>query len=168
MDLVVIVEPSDGDYPGHMVVGQEGESSSRFFGFHLDPDSLPAENRAPEHWQDYLYRHKVLGEIQDESEYVSGIRQQKPGLIYEKRAICAVSIDSLMPPPAAWKHWAHYSFRPDDFHTDAVPCYNCVTWATMIANTLVPGFITPVRQGQIKLIVRQLKDAGRKKGAKDG
>jgi hypothetical protein len=38
----------------------------------------------------------------------------------------------------------------------------------MIANTLVRGFITPVRQGQIKLIVRQLKDAARKKGAKDG
>jgi hypothetical protein len=162
MDLVLIVEPSDGNYPGHMVVGQETGTNSQFFGFHLDADLLPAEYHAPEHWQKYLYANRILGEIREESEYFQLVRQRKAGRIYEKRIACEVPIETQIPSPAKWKHWAHYSFRPDDFHTEGDPCYNCVTWATMIANRLVPGVVTPVRQGQIKLIVRQLKDAARK------
>ena len=89
-------------------------------------------------------------------------------LIPTKRLACNVPIDPLIPPRVDWKHFANYSFSPDDFHSDASPCYNCVTWATMIGNKLVPGFLTPVRQGRIKLILRQLRAEAGKKGETDG
>jgi hypothetical protein len=168
MDLVAIVEPSGGDYPGHMVIGQESETASKFFGFHLDGDLLPAEYREPERWQEFLYANRILGEIREESSYVERIRREKAKSLCEKRIVCDIPIETVIPLPANWNHCAYYSFCPDDFHSDADPCYNCVTWATMIANKLVPGFITPVRQGRIKLIVKQLKGIARKKGKTDG
>src|SRR4051812_13483533 len=112
MDLVVIVEPSDGSYPGHMVVGQESDHTFQYFGFHLDPDSLPAEHRAPAQWQEYLYASKIWGEIREESDYVRLIRQRASTKIYEKRVTCKVPIELQIPLPREWKHHAHYSFRP--------------------------------------------------------
>jgi hypothetical protein len=168
MDLVVIVEPSDGAYPGHMVVGQEGDNESRFFGFHMDAALIPDEYRTPDRWQEFFYSHKIPGEIREESSHVERIRREKAKKLCEKRIPCETPIETVLPPPATWKHCASYSFRPDDFHSDADPCYNCVTWATMIADKLVPGFIRPVRQGRIKLIAQQLKGRSRRKGKKDG
>jgi hypothetical protein len=55
-----------------------------------------------------------------------------------------------------WDNVARYSFNPDDFHRPDDPCYNCVTWATMIANRHAPGMLVPIRQGRIAAMVRQL------------
>src|SRR5262245_48960397 len=109
MELVVIVEPSDGDYPGHMVVGQESEAGSTFFGFAFDGNLVPAEYRESEQLQEFLYSNKILGEIREESDYVERIRREKAGRICEKRIACDIPIESVIPTRATWKHCAYYS-----------------------------------------------------------
>src|SRR5580698_2091785 len=156
MELVAIIRPSEGAYPGHMVIGQESVTGeARFFGFLFDPETFPVEYRPPERWQEFFYANKIMGQIQDESGFVTLLRGKIANALLERRVICDVPIESQIPPESDWKRFAYYSFRPDDFHSDSDPCYNCVTWAIMIGNKLVPGFLMPVRQGRIKLIIRQ-------------
>lgn len=168
MELVAIIRPSDGTYPGHMVIGQESDTGeAKYFGFLFDPETLPAEYRPAERWQEFFYSNKIPGEIQDESAFVALVRGKLAHSLLEKRLICEVPIKSQIPPQSDWKPFASYSFRPDDFHSDGDPCYNCVTWAIMIGNKLVPGFLTPVKQGRIKLIIRQLRAVADKTGDQD-
>jgi len=86
----------------------------------------------------------------------------------EKRIACETTVETVLPPADEWKDFADYSFNPDDFHSDANPCYNCVTWATTIGNKIVPGFLEPVRQGRMKLMVRQFRQAMDDRGGSDG
>ncbi len=169
MELVAIVEPSSGTNPGHMVIGQEAVGAEpRFFGFRFDPNSLPDEFQSPDRWQEYFYSKKTLGSIHDETLYVRNLRKRNPDDCCEKRVVCDVLLESTLPPEPNWKHFAYYSFRPDDFNSDAEPCYNCVTWAIMIASKLVPGFLLPVSQGRIKFILRQLRAAAANSGESNG
>jgi hypothetical protein len=64
---------------------------------------------------------------------------------------------TIIPAEDQWRGYHRYSFNPDDFHSEAVPCYNCVTWATRVGNLLVIGFLIPVRQGRVKAIIQQLQ-----------
>jgi hypothetical protein len=158
MDLIALVEPSQGVEPGHMVIGQESEDgSSRYFGFRFNPASLPPEFQSAERWQEYLYSNKVPGNIHNEAKYVRDLRDDATRVALEKRSLCANLIETQIPPRNKWRLFASYSFRPDDFHSDADPCYNCVTWAIMIGNSMVEGFLKPVRQGRIKSIIKQIR-----------
>jgi hypothetical protein len=169
MELFVLVEPSNGTDPGHMVIGQESaEGEVKYFGFHFDPDDLPAEFQPKERWQEYLYSNKTPGHISDDLTYVQGLFGDKARRFLEKRVVCDVAVETVIPAQTEWEGVADYSFSPDDFHSDASPCYNCVTWATMIANKLIPDFLTPVRQGRIKWIVKQLRAEAGKTGDQNG
>jgi hypothetical protein len=168
MELVALVEPSESYDPGHMVIGQEGDgTASRFFGFRFDPLDLPVEYRDRARWQEYLYANKVLGSIEDDTVLVERLRREKPDVLTEKRTECDSRLEPHLPTSEQWTHFAFYSFRPDDFHSDAEPCYNCVTWATMIGNKVLPGFLVPVRHGQIKLMLRQLTGSANEEGKID-
>jgi hypothetical protein len=168
MALVALVQPSHGVDRGHIVISQETQDETRYFGFRFDPEDLPAEARSPERWQEYLFSNKVVGYISDELEYVQRMRSLNAKAFLEKRVACTVAIESVLPPRAEWRPFADYSFSPDDFHSDANPCYNCVTWAIMIGDKLVPGFLTPVRQGRIKLIIRQIRRGNKQAGGTNG
>jgi hypothetical protein len=169
MELVALVEPSQGLDPGHMMIGQEfDDGTSRYFGFRFDPADLPEDYRDPKRWQEYLYSNKILGSIDNDTLLVDRFRREKPDSVVEKRIHCDSPLEPHIPAPELWKHCASYSFRPDDFHSDEEPCYNCVTWATMIGNKVVPGFLAPVRQGQIKLVLRQFADSTSNTGETDG
>ncbi len=169
MELIVLIEPSNGINPGHVTIGQESvEGVTKFFGFHFDPDELPAEFRPPERWQEYLFLNKTLGHVRDDMRYVHGLRSDETSKFFEKRAVCDTGVETVIPARADWDSFADYSFSPDDFHSDADPCYNCVTWATMIGNKVIPGFLRPVRQGRMKLIVKQIRAGTGKTGDHDG
>ena len=168
MDLVALVQPSHELDPGHMVIGQESQHTVAFFGFRFDPEDLPAEFQPPERWQEYLFSNTVIGFIIDDLPYVQKTRSLDATAFMEKRVACELPIESALPPCADWRGIAQYSFSPDDFHSDATPCYNCVTWATMVGNKIVPGFLAPVRQGRIKLIKRQFRHADNQAGGSDG
>ena len=169
MEIVVLVEPSDGPNPGHMVIGQESaEGDTKYFGFNFDPDDLPAEFQPPERWQEYLYSNKTPGHISEEMTYVKGLFGDRERRYYEKRVVCDVALETVIPVRADWGKFADYSFSPDEFHSDASPCYNCVTWATMIGDKVILGFLTPVRQGRIKLIVKQIRAEAGEGGDDDG
>jgi hypothetical protein len=164
MDLVAIVEPSKGIEPGHMVIGQElDDGSSRFFGYRFDPTELPAEFQTAERWQEYLFHNKTFGTIYEEKKYLQDLFDSGD-VFFEKRAPCGEVIETKLPPPSEWFHYGDYSFSPDDFHSEEHPCYNCITWATMIGNRLVQRFLTPVRQGRIKLMVKQIRRDGHARG----
>ena len=169
MELVVMVAPSDGTNPGHMIIGQESAAGDgKFFGYRFDPIDLPAEYQTADRWQEYLFSNKILGEIRDETDHARRVRLNTVATYYEKRTFCDVSIETQIPPTATWRRIAYYSFSPDDFHSEASPCYNCATWATMVGNNLVPGFLTPVRQGRIKLIIQQIQLGASQAGETDG
>src|SRR6266404_1823732 len=136
MDLVVLVEPSKDTDPGHMVVGQESDEGVSYFGFHFDPKDLPVEFQRRERWQEYLINHKTAGHISDDFTYVQGLLGDKARKFLEKRVACEVAVETVIPAPPDWGKVGDYSFNPEDFHSDASPCYNCVTWATMIGNKL--------------------------------
>jgi len=161
MILVVYAESSAGTYPGHMVVGEEfSDGDAGYFGFRFDPADLPEEFRAQKRWRDYLLLHAVPGQIVDETDYVARLLVTADRDFFGKRANCDSSIQTLLPPRENWKPHAWYSFNPDDPHSDYQPCYNCVTWAIMIANSLVEGFLTQVHQGRLLSVLRQLKKRG--------
>jgi hypothetical protein len=160
MDLVVYLETSGGTNPGHMVIGQEGDGPSRFFGFRFDPLNLPAEFRPPNRWRDYLFDHAVPGDIVNDTNYTLGLLASE-AQVYVKRSTGVDGLAALIPPAERWQRFALYSFNPDDHTTDDAPCYNCVTWATGLANQLVSGFLAPVRQGRVKLAVSQLEPLAR-------
>ena len=169
MELVALVRPSQGFHPGHMVIGQESDDgSARYFGFRFSPTSLPPEFQTEERWQEYLNSHTVPGNIHDERKHVRDLRQETNTLLYEKRGPCDTPIDAQIPPRRNWRHFAQYSFRPDDFHSDAEPCYNCVTWAIMIGNRMVADFLTPVQQGRIKLMIKQFRESYEQAGGTNG
>jgi hypothetical protein len=169
MILILLVEPSHGVDPGHMVIGQESpDGETKYFGFHFDPDELPREFQLPERWQEFLHSHKTPGHIRDELTYVHGLLGDSARKHLEKRVNCEIAIETVILPHAEWDKAGDYSFNPDDFHSAASPCYNCVTWATMIGNKLIPGFIEPVRQGRMKLIVKQIRAGVKPKGGRDG
>ncbi len=157
MDLVALVKPSHGIDPGHMVIGQESSDGVRYFGFRFDPEDLPAEFRPAERWQEYLLSNTVNGFISDEVDFVRGLRLAGAHTFLEKRAPYETQLETVLPSAEKWKSFATYSFNPDDFHSNASPCYNCVTWAIEVGNKVVPGFLTPVRHGRMKLILRQLR-----------
>jgi hypothetical protein len=160
MELVAIVEPSKGIEPGHMVIGQElNDGTSGFFGYRFDPTDLPAEFQPKQHWQAYLSRNKIPGSIYEEKKYLQDL-YDGGGIYFEKRVTCEALLLAAIPPRENWHHYADYSFSPDDFHSDDHSCYNCVTWATMVGNELVAGFLKPVRQGRIKLMAKQIRAEG--------
>jgi hypothetical protein len=156
MNLVVYLETSRGPNPGHIVIGEESRpGEGRYFGYRFNPLDLPEEFRPPVRWRDYLFDHTVPGGIVEDALFVDLLLASGDGG-YVKRARDVEGLLELLPPPERWARIARYSFNPDDHTTDAAPCYNCVTWATMLANRLVAGFLSPVRQGRVKLIVLQL------------
>lgn len=169
MELVAIVEPSKGVEPGHMVIGQESDDgAARFFGYRFNPASLPPEFQSADRWQEYLFSNTVQGNIHDELGYVRDLRADSGRVALVKRLSCETLIETRLPPRRKWRGFAAYSFRPDDFYSDAEPCYNCVSWAIMISNGLVEDFLKPVRQGQIKLIVKQFRSDSNQAGGADG
>lgn len=168
MDLIVLVKPSQSVDPGHMVIGQESPEGDSYCGFRFDPEDLPAEYRSAERWQEYLFSNTVVGFISDEHDFVQGLRRAGATAYLEKRHPCETRLEAILPPRANWKPFANYSFSPDDFHSDATPCYNCITWAIIVGNKIVPGFLTPVRQGRMKLILRQLRAQDAQAGDGDG
>lgn len=169
MDLVALVQPSAGVEPGHMVIGQESDTgTAKYFGFRFSPASLPTEFQSKDRWQEYLFAHKVPGNIHDERKYVRDLRSRCAGDIAEKRVKCDTPINSQIPPRKQWRHFASYSFRPDDFHSESDPCYNCVSWAVVIGNSLIEDFLTPVPQGRIKLILKLLRSPAKNTGDADG
>ena len=163
MTLVVYAEPSREAYPGHMVVGEESDSREfRYFGYRFDPASLPTEYRPPARWRDYLVANKIPGLIVEESRYVRHLQEASGRAYWEKRAESSTSLESYLPPRDEWQPHAYYSFNPDDFSTEELPCYNCVTWATTIANRLIVGFLPVVRQGRINLALGYLVQPSRR------
>jgi len=161
MSLVVYAEASAGAYPGHMVVGEEQpDGDARYFGFRFDPADLPEEFRAQKRWRDYLLAHAIPGQIVDETNYVARLLFTVDRGYFEKRADCNISIESRLPPRESWKPHAWYSFNPDDPHSEHQPCYNCVTWAIMIANSIVDGFLPHVHQGRLMSILQHLSRRG--------
>ena len=149
MDLIAIVKPSRGVDPGHMVIGQESSDGFSYIGFRFDPEDLPAEFRPAERWQEYLFSNTVIGFLSDELDFVQGLRRAGAHSFLEKRVPCETPLETVLPPAANWKPFANYSFSPNDFHSDASPCYNCITWAISVGNKIVPGFLMPVRQGRM-------------------
>src|SRR5262249_16820801 len=157
-NTVVYAEPSSPTYPGHMVVGQKLRGGPpAYYGYRFDPAELPQEVRSPEHWLGYLLSHPVPGHVADETGYVSFLVNDGGRVYYEKRVSSPADITSVLPPVKQWVGFARYSFNPDSFHTPQDPCYNCVAWATEIANRLVAGLLAPVRQGRVSLILPQLQ-----------
>lgn len=158
MPIVVYANASSGTYPGHIAIGEEpSEEKASYFGYRFEPDVLPPEFRAGSKWRDYLFTHTVPGNIVDESDYVEILAQDSGGRYYIKRAECAGRLMTVLPQEEDRRPHALYSFNPDDFHSEATPCYNCVTWATKIGNALIIGFLVPVRQGRVKEIIHQLQ-----------
>jgi len=160
MSIVVYAEASAGTNPGHMVIGQEPIGGVRgYFGYRFDPADLPEEYRLPEQWRNYLFDNAIRGKIVDETAYVSHLLSLGEGArtYYEKRAECAIPIESRLPSRDDWEPHAWYSFNPDNLHPDRQPCYNCVKWAIIIANSLVEGFLVPVPQGRLKRVLEQLR-----------
>jgi hypothetical protein len=158
MEIVVYANASGGTYPGHMVIGEEtANGDSSYFGYRFDVADLPAEYRNAARWREYLFTHTVPGNIVDETAYVHSLLQEKGGTYFTKRAVCEVSMVTILPAEKDRRHHALYSFNPDDFHSDESPCYNCVNWATRIGNLLVTGFLIPVRHGRVREIILQLK-----------
>lgn len=169
MELVALVEPSKGFRPGHMVIGQEADDgTAQFFGYRFSPASLPPEFQSPERWEEYLFSHKVPGNIHNEAKYVRDLRADSNRAAHAKRVPCETLIVTQIPARKKWRRFASYSFRPDDFHSESDPCYNCVTWAIMIGNGLVAEFLTAVRQGRIKLIIRQIRSGDNRAGGTNG
>ena len=161
MSLVVYVEASGGENPGHMVVGTEPDPGgsvppkSRYYGYRFDPTELPKEYRPPAKWRDCLFANTVPGHIMDETAYIH--RMWVLGqAYYTKRSRGDYDLSTIVPPQHQWRSFALYSFNPDDFHNPAQPCYNCVTWGIGIANQVVAEFLNPVRQGRVKEIIKQL------------
>jgi len=162
MSLVVYAEASHESNPGHMVVGEEWEKEEpSYFGFRFDPATLPEEFRPPAQWREYLLSNKTPGLIVDESRYVRHLLTAAARSYREKRGEVKTRIETQIPPRNEWQPHAEYSFNPDDFHDVKTSCYNCVTWATGIANRLIPGFLPSVRQGRIKLVLELLRVAER-------
>jgi hypothetical protein len=142
-----------------MVVGTAGGRNAHVYaGYRFDPTDLPTEFQPPERWRDYLFDHAVPGQIVSESAYVQRLLERTPAPGYLRKATQTTSsLDAVLPPKDEWRPHGWYSFNPDGPHPGLSPCYNCVKWAIETANRLVPGFLVPVRQGRIKLIVDQLK-----------
>jgi hypothetical protein len=158
MSIVVYAEASSGSNPGHMVVGEEPADAGRsYFGYRFDPADLPEEFRASERWRDYLFEHAVPGKIVDETAYVNMLLAIGAREYYEKRAECAIPIESKLPPREEWNPHGWYSFNPDNPRPGKEPCFNCVKWAIIIANSLVENFLPAVRQGRLKLILKHLQ-----------
>lgn len=156
MKVVVYVQERCGTNPGHMVVGQEPKGgTASYYGFRFDLADLPPEFQPQDKWFDYLFDNTVPGLIKDETERVFYLMAEKEKL-YWKHAACTVEILAILPPIAEWKPHARYSFEPTKHHTDAAPCYNCVTWAVKIANTLSPAMLAAVEKGRIKHVIKQL------------
>jgi hypothetical protein len=107
-----------------------------------------------------LFDHVVPGDIVNDTRYTRELLATDAEVFF-KRAEGVEGLASLIPPADCWPLFALYSFNPDDFTTKDAPCYNCVTWATDLAGRLVDGFLTPVRQGRVKLAVLQLEPLAR-------
>lgn len=157
MRLVVYLNPSGGADPGHMVVGQEFPAPAAYFGYRFNPLDLPDEFRPPGQWRKYLSKNHVPGHIVDESDYAEAMAAAGRVGYYQKRAECDRPIAGVVPPEETRKGYARYSFNPDDFVKQGEICFNCVTWATLIANQIVGGFLTPVRQGRVTEMAGQLE-----------
>lgn len=155
--LVAHVE-SRGTHPtGHMVIGhEEPDQPSAYFGYRVDLAELPEGIGSPA-TKDFLFNHAVPGDIVDETPYVALLNATPGRIYYSKQAECGTRLETVIPDRSKWRSVAKYSFNPDDFHTPESPCYNCVTWATEVGNRVSPGFLIPVRQGRIKLMVVQLQ-----------
>ena len=157
MELVIYGRPSSPDYPGHVALGQEG-GAPFYAGYRFDPADLPPGVAGPAAIRAHLFTHAVPGNVEDETRFVRDLRAESTWL--EKRSVCAADLRAALPPPDSWDGFALYSFNPDTFDTPAARCFNCVTWAVEVAGALLPGFLTPVRQGRMKLIIQQLTRAG--------
>lgn len=160
MRIVIYAEASEGTNPGHMVIGQEpNEGFPSYFGYRFDPADLPEEFRPPEQWSSYLFDNAIRGKIVDETAYMSHLLSlgESARTYYSKRAECVIPIESRLPPRDDWEPHAWYSFNPDNPHPDRQPCYNCVKWAIIIANSLVEGFLVPVHQGRLSRVLGQLQ-----------
>jgi len=157
MTLVVYAEASEGTYPGHMVVGQESNTSNaNYYGFRFDPADLPAEYRPISKWRNYLSSNAVRGKIVNESSYIEYVLGNGTREFFEKRTESQIAVESCLPATEELEPHAWYSFNPDNAFPGKQPCYNCVKWAIMIANSVADGFLTPVFQGRIKSVLSQL------------
>jgi hypothetical protein len=158
MSLVVYAEASTRTHPGHMVVGEEAAGRlPSFFGYRFDPADLPAEYRSFAKWREYLYSHAVPGQIVDESDYVIRLLGIDGRTYFERRAAESEPLETFLPPRDEWVPHGWYSFNPDDEHVGHQPCFNCVKWAIMTADKVVPGFLPAVPQGRLVLALKHLQ-----------
>lgn len=159
--LVVYVEPSRKGYPGHMVVGQEGDMDDpKYFGFRYDAAKLPSDSAVERTRLRYLAANAVSGGIIDELAYVDRLLAAGTNAYREMRVEFTGDIEDALPKPQEWWTFARYSFNPDNFHSLESPCYNCVTWAISTANLLVESFLPTVYQGRIGTIYDYLGTPG--------
>jgi hypothetical protein len=157
VSLVVYLEPRTGDFPGHMVVGDESSSGrAAFFGYRYDPLDLPVSLESLQQIHSYFKSGTCPGSIVDESSYVEFFLTHRPTDILMKRAQQHGSVYQHVPPRHLWLGFAEYSFHPDTFHSSETPCYNCVTWVAEIANRVLNGFLAPVPQGRVSEMKKQL------------
>jgi hypothetical protein len=162
MDLVVLAEASDGAIePGHLVVGQATPAGDmQWYGYRFDPADLPHEFQPVARWRYYLHNQGVKGYITDESAYMQFLEQQGGRKFFRKSAPAEASLQSLLPPVEQRQPHAGYSCNPDSFHKPPEgACYNCISWGVHMANQVLPGFLNPVRQGRIGLLLQQLQPA---------
>jgi hypothetical protein len=163
MSLSVLVRPSSGSFPGHLVVGSD--SPQQYFGYFFDPDSLPDEFSDQSKYRDFLFDNSVPGIIADQTDLAQEwlqLTESGAAKVYERSAPkCAVALAAAvvewggdpLPEPGLAVEFGRYSFNPDT--TDGgIDCYNCVKWGLRVASTKAPGTLPEsVRQGRIKEIL---------------
>ena len=116
----------------------------------------PISQRNIARFRNYLSSNAVRGKIVNKSSYTEYLLRRGDREFFEKRAACQITIESRLPEIEEWERHAWYSFNPDNAFPGKQPCYNCVKWAIMIANSVADGFLTPVFQGRIKSVLSQL------------
>lgn len=174
MKLVVYLllkDPEEARF-GHMTIGYKDSEkehnidpeSDRFFGYYYDVIELQKKvnTNNPEEMTQYLFDHQTKGEIVDDT-----LRLQK--LFLKRKNANVLRIDKHIDEKGKQsiddvfikrkEKQTNYSFNPDTFHHPPENyCYNCVTWATDLANTIYDGIIQPVLQGRVKHMKTQMEE----------
>lgn len=147
----------DDDFPGHIVIGKEG-TESRYYGYRYDPALLP--ETVPVSGKDlfqFLFENAIPGMIFDETNFVK-VWQSQPEKTYWKHAPWDGDLFAYVPisPDASYVQHGYYSFNPDLHPLEKQPCYNCVKWAHVISDAIIPGFIPAVKDWRMKNVIPYL------------
>lgn len=141
--------------PGHMTFCWEKTDAPAFRGFAFRVEDLPPEFQKASKYRNYLFTHQVPGYIEGEERDPIACRYTALRKILIRKS-WEVD-DGLLPRiniETRPRQYGLYSFNPDDFPS----CFNCVTWATSVLNSIAGDVIRPVRQGRIKLMKAQLEE----------